>query len=62
MKKKRKPRTKGYDIKFDGAHFNGAPTTNFRNTPALNKMTDRYYKKLCIGCGKKPCQCKSKKP
>lgn len=60
MSKKRKPRTKGYDIDFDGAHFNGEPTTIFRNTPAFKKMLHRYYENLCLGCGKKECQCKSK--
>ena len=59
---KRNPRTRGYDIDFDGAHLNGVPTLICKDTPALRKMEDRYHKNLCIGCGKNPCQCKSKKP
>lgn len=58
--KKRKPRTTGFDIDFDGAHLNDKETM-FIDTISTKKMMDRYFrKKVCIGCGKKKCQCKSK--
>lgn len=56
--KKRKPRTKSYDLGFDGAHINGNPITH--DSPAIEKLDFRFKNKLCIGCGKKECQCKSK--
>lgn len=59
MKKQRKPRTKGYDMHFDGAHINGNPI-HFNHSPAIDKIKDRYRNKVCLGCGKKECKCKSK--
>jgi len=59
MAKKRKPRTKGYDIHFDGAHINGQPIHR-NESPAIDKLQHRYRNNLCLGCGKKECQCKSK--
>jgi hypothetical protein len=57
MAKQRKPRTKSYDIHFDGAHFNGQP---YRDTPATDKLNHRYTNNLCLGCGQKECKCKNK--
>lgn len=59
MTKKRKPRTTGYDIDFDGAHINGQ-SIYFNESIAIDKMQHRYKNKLCLGCGKKECVCKSK--
>ena len=50
MSKKRKPRTTGYDIDFDGTHLNGQPV--YKDTPAMKKLYDRFVNKLCLGCGK----------
>lgn len=64
--KKRKPRTTGYDMDFDGVHLNGQPV--YKDTPAMEKLYDRFVNKLCLGCGKststknskmKSCTCKS---
>lgn len=59
MPKKRKPRTSGYDIYFDGAHINGQPI-HCNESIAIDKMQYRHKNKLCLGCGKKKCVCKSK--
>lgn len=55
MNKTRKPRTKSYDLRFDGIHFMGQP---FAETYATSKLLHRYKNKLCLGCGKKHCECK----
>lgn len=59
MIRKRKPRTTGKDLGFDGAHQFGQPV--YGNSPAWNKLYKRMKSKLCLGCGKKPCTCKNKK-
>ena len=58
MPKKRKPRTTGYNIYFDGAHINGRPILH--ESRAIDKIEYRYKNNLCLGCGKKECTCKSK--
>jgi len=58
--KKRKPRTKSVELNFDGAHqFGSKPIIN-GETPAIKKLDKRLRDGLCLGCGKKPCECKSK--
>lgn len=57
IKKKRKPRTTGSDLDFDGSHMFGWPYN--WNTPAAKKLRHRFDAKLCVGCGKKTCRCKS---
>ena len=57
--KKRKPRTTSVELDFDGAHQFGKPIIN-GETPAIKKLDKRLRAGLCLGCGKKPCECKSK--
>ena len=59
--KKRKPRTKSIPLDFDGAHQFGQPIHMNYNSPAVNKLSERLNQNLCLGCGKKKCECKSKK-
>ncbi len=59
--KKRKPRTTGDSLRFDGAHQFGKETIFMSDSPAWNKLFRRMRAGLCLGCGKKPCECKSKK-
>ena len=56
--KVRKPRTKGYDLHFDGSHINGQP---YGETYATEKLYLRYKNNLCLGCGNKNCTCNNKK-
>lgn len=57
--KPRKPRTSGQYMDLDGtSHINGRP---YRfDTIAECKIHKRLRDGLCPGCGKKPCECKSK--
>lgn len=59
MYNRRKPRTTGKDLDFDGAHQFGQPI--YSDSPAVKKLSKRLKEKLCLGCGKKPCKCKNKK-
>jgi hypothetical protein len=56
-KKKRKLRTTGSDLDFDGSHMFGWPYDH--STPAAKKLLKRFDAKLCLGCGEKECRCKS---
>jgi hypothetical protein len=56
--KQRKPRTKSVELDFDGAHQFGKPIRG--ESPAIKKLDKRLRAGLCLGCGKKPCRCKSK--
>lgn len=60
--KKRKPRTSGSELGFDGAHQFGKPLYgDWYETPAWNKLYKRMKSELCLGCGKEKCNCKSKR-
>jgi hypothetical protein len=60
MPKRRKPRTTGSDLDFDGSHIFGWPAKEF--TIAWHKLYTRLRNGLCLGCGMKICKCKSKSP
>lgn len=54
--KQRKPRTKSKDFDYEmGACF-GFPG---EETPAIKKFRHRLKLRLCLGCGKEVCECKS---
>ena len=58
IQKKRKPRTTGSNLNFDGPHMFGKPY--IRDTPASNKLWKRLRLGVCLGCGQIDCTCKSK--
>jgi hypothetical protein len=58
VKKKRKPRTKGYDLCTCG-NANCDPFAH-SNPHFIRKREKRFKEKLCLGCGKSPCNCRSK--
>ena len=58
QQRKRKPRTTGADLGFDGSHMFGQAYN--ADTPAAKKLWKRFKAGLCLGCGEKSCRCKSK--
>ena len=59
-KRNRKRRVKSIDYCSCG-HFNCDPMMS-SNSPAQRKIRKRLKEGLCMGCGKKECQCKHKGP
>lgn len=59
--KTRKPRTTGSSLRFEQSHqFGMEYGFHGENDIAYPKLLKRLKEGLCLGCGKKECQCKSK--